>query len=158
MTWTRPLRYALFGLVLVVALVLIAVGLGSCGETSSSRFDDAFCVAAARAPESVDAVDWLKDPYGGPKRLGSLSTNAGLSLASQIQALGAKAIIAAKVHTVKGPEPYEYAEGWVVELPDDPVRRRGVFQLYAAIIRKEGYEPQADLGQKYLYFPGQPED
>jgi hypothetical protein len=148
----RRLFLAVSSLLLAVALVLIALGIASCGMEDSSRFNDAFCVAAARDPESFDAFDWLKDPYGGPKRLGKLGTDEGLGLATEIQARGAKTVLAAKVHTLKGPEPYQYAEGLVVELPDDLVKRRRVFELYARILRGEGFEPQADTGQKYLYF------
>jgi hypothetical protein len=37
-------------------------------------------------------------------------------------------------------------------LPDDFVKRRALFELYARQLRSAGYAPRPDHGRKYLYF------
>jgi hypothetical protein len=149
------LRLILVALLLVLGL-LVAVDwffLVSDDLASSDSFDDAFCEKLVKDPESVDVLDWLKDPFGGPKRLGALSTDEGLAFAHQLIGFDPKRILVANVHTVKAPDPYQYAEGLVVELPDDRAKRRGLFERAARVVRSNGYRPQADRDQRFLYLP-----
>lgn len=141
----------------LVALALTAgslAALGSCGsDRPLDEYDDAICERALNADGSIDALVWFKDPYGGPKRLGEWSTDQGLAFAHALEALGAKWIVVVGVRKIEGPEPFESAEGLVVALPEDAHRRRALFRLYAKQVRSEGYAPQTDTGQKYLFLP-----
>ncbi len=154
MTVSPKIRQGLIaGVVIVVALGL-SFFLFSVGDLpTTAGFDDRFCENLLKAPETVVAEDWLKDPYGGTKRLGSLQTDEGLALLHSIMTFGPRQILAVKVHTEKVPTPYQYAEGLLLELPTDPARRRGLFEIYAKFVRREGFSPQADRDQKFLYFP-----
>ena len=144
-------RLTIIALILALGLARLVLTMGE--SASSDAFDDPFCARALNDPESVNLEDWLKDPYGGPKRLGSLTTDEGLSLFHGLLSFGSGRILAVKPHTEKAPEPYQYAEGLVVELPGDRANRRGLFELYAKFVRREGFEPQADRDQKFLFFP-----
>lgn len=136
---------------------VFAIVLSACGpnETRDS-FDDAHCQAALNSPDSLDAFDWFKNPSGGPKRLGSLSTDQGLALAHELENRGATRVVAGYVRSVPTPEPHQLADGLVVSLPDDPVKRHSLFQLYAQQLRASGIVPRADSGQKYLFLTAKP--
>jgi hypothetical protein len=127
------------------------VALASCGNEELGRFDDAFCKSALEDPESVDAFEWFKDPHGGQKRLGDWSTDEGLAFAHQLEARGAKRVVAVGIRRDPGPQGDHHADGLVVVLPDDFIRRRSLFELYARMVRSRGFEPQADREQKYVY-------
>lgn len=124
----------------------------SCGPGDTlDAFDDASCQAALNAPDSLDAFDWFKNPAGGLKRLGSLSTDQGLALAHELEKRGASRVVAAHVRSVPTPEPHQLAAGLVIALPDDPIKRHSLFQLYAQQLRASGIVPRADSEQKYLF-------
>jgi hypothetical protein len=149
------LRLVLLASVLAVGLVAVPYALlvSTDDLASSDSFDDAYCEKLTRDPENVDVLEWLKDPFGGQKRMGSLSTDEGLSFVHQLVAYDPKRILAVNVHTVKVPEPYQYTEGLVVELPEDRSKRRGLFERYARFVRNAGYRPQPDQDQKFLFLP-----
>jgi hypothetical protein len=139
-----------------VALAVLAIGgLSSCGLEidSPDPHDDASCEAAFNDPDSADAFEWLKKPFTGPKRVVGKTTDDGLAYAHELESRGAKRITAVRVRTVAGPEPVQTAEGLVVEMPVDPVRRLALFKMYGRLARDAGLAPRADTGQKYLFFP-----
>ena len=143
----------------VVALGLAAVGMGwflSCGDDQEFPFDDATCETALKGEDAVAADEWLKDPYGGEKRIGGWSTDLGLAFYHELEARGAVRIVAVGVSKRPGREPSEEAIGLVVQLPDDPAKRRALFELHARQVRGAGYKPRADRGQKYLLFGWKP--
>ena len=136
-----------------LAAGLAIATLASCGGLPLTANDDAFCERAIHQPGSVEVFAWLKDPHGGRKRFGEWSTDEGLAFAHELDARGVKAMTAVGIRKFPGAEPFEDASGLVVELPDELPKRLSVFKLYAAQVRREGYEPQADTGQKYLFLP-----
>jgi hypothetical protein len=134
---------------------LSAVGLGwfaSCGDDPEFSFDDAACETALKAEDAVEADAWLKDPYGGEKHLGALSTDQGLALYHELEARGAVRVVAVGVSKRPGRKPAQEAVALVVQLPDDPSKRRRLFELHARQVRSTGYKPRADKGQRYLLF------
>lgn len=138
-----------------LAIGLAAALLASCGDVPDPH-DDAQCLAALNDPESVNAFDWFKDPYGGPKMLGGWSTDEGLAFAHQLEGKGARRVVAVGIHRVTQPDhPHQYADALVVELPDDARQRLALFRLYAKLVRKDGVAPRADDGQKYLLLPSE---
>jgi hypothetical protein len=142
------------GLAVIVAVGLSASlgSLASCGDDPPDPFDDATCEAAIKGTDAVDAFDWLKDPHGGEKHLGSWSTDAGLAFAYELEGRGAVRILAVRVQKRQGAEPSQEALGLVAQLPDDPLKRRRLFELHAKQVRSASYRPRADTGQKYLFF------
>lgn len=134
----------------------IAAALSACADDPIDPHDDAFCRRALEDPESVDVFEWLKDPHGGPKRLGSLSNEQSLSLAHQIEFHGGSRIRAVNIFRSSTPEPQQLAEGFVALLPEDPEKRRSLFELYAKVARSAGLSPRADRGQQWLCFPAVP--
>jgi hypothetical protein len=137
------------------ALVLATASIGalaSCSDDPPFPFDDAACETAMKGPDAVNAIDWLKDPYGGPKRVGTLSNDEALALALKIQSLGVNKIVAVGIHPGATAEPSQAAMGLVAALPPDLPNRRALFELQAGFARAAGYSPRADRGQKYLFF------
>lgn len=136
-----------------IGLAIAAVALASCGEVPDAH-DDARCLAAINDPESINAFEWFKGPYGGPKIVGGWSTDEGLAFAHQLEAKGAKRVVAVGIHRVTQPDhPHQSADALVVELPDDPRQRLALFKLYAMMVRRDGVIPLGDDGQKYVYLP-----
>lgn len=136
----------------VVGLSAIALGsLASCGDDPPFPFDDATCEVALKGPDAVVADTWLKDPYGGEKHLGSWSTDQGLAFYHELEARGAARVVAVGVVT-RPKERSQEALGLVVQLPDDLMKRRRLFELHAEQVRSAGYRPRADTGQKYLFY------
>ncbi len=135
---------------LAVAVALTA--LGGCGVERHHLMSDAECELAMNAPDSAEASDWLKDPYG-EKRLGSFSRDQGLGLAAELEARGAVRTVAVGIKNLGGPEPLIRARGLILVLPDDPAKRRALFTLHAQQVRGQGFEAVADTEQKYLEFP-----
>lgn len=137
---------------LLAACVLLA--LVSCGGGQPlDAWNDAACKKALTDGSSVDAFDWFKDPYGGPKRVGAWSNDEGLAFAHKLELEGATRVFAVGIDRVKGPDPHETARGFVAVLPDDPAKRLGLFHLYAKQVASAGYRAQGDTGQKYLFVP-----
>jgi hypothetical protein len=146
---TRP------GLAAAALLGISAVALGwlaSCGDDPEFPFDDAACETALKGENAVAADAWLKDPYGGEKHLGSWSTDQGLALYHELEARGAERVVAVGVSKRPGREPAQEAVGLVAQLPDDPLKRRRLFEMHARQVRSAGYRPRADKGQRYLLF------
>jgi len=142
-----------------VAAVAAALGcLASCSGDVPDPHDDQSCEAALGDPDSRDLFAWLNHHSAGPKRLIGGTTEDALAFAHELERHGARRITAARVRDVKGAEPFQTAEGVVVELPADPGRRLALFQTYAKVARGAGLAPRADAGQKYLFFPSKPAD
>ena len=139
----------------VVAVCALGA-LGSCGVDQKIGWNDLACEKAMNEAESVDAFDWFKDPTGGPKRLGKWSNDEGLAFAETLQMKGAKRVVTVGVSRRKGADEHERARGLVVELPADPSARLSLFKLYAEQVRAQGFAPQADAGQMFLYLPWKP--
>ena len=135
----------LFGL--AVVLVVSACS----GRSALAPWHDVDCVRALQGSDHAPAVEWLKDPFGGPKTLGRLSAEEALALVDALDTRGAKRIEAVRVEKRQGPEPSQSSPGLVVEVPDEPARRKAIFQLYAKVVRESGYEPRKDEGQQFLY-------
>lgn len=95
----------------------------------------------------AEVLEWLR---GGPGRtLGELSTSSeSIQLAKDIYASGAVTVTAVEIE--------EYPEGQnsghlVVTLPDEAESRRRVFEWNSQNARRLGFEPDEDIGQRYLF-------
>jgi len=137
-----------------LGLTAVVVGLASCHRDEPIAVAAADRARLAAAPGAVDAFDWFKDPFGGPKRFGRLSTVEGLALAYDLQGKGARRVLAVGIERHTGPDSHQSARALLVELPADPERRRSLFRLAAEQTRAAGFRAEADTGQDYLYLPG----
>ena len=143
--------------ILSIAVAAGAFGsLASCGSDLAIDWNDAACESALNDAENINAFAWFRDPSGGPKRLGAWSNDEGLAFVEVLQSKGAKRVAAVGLSRVNGADPHETARGLVVELPGDATERLSLFRLYAEQVRGQGYRPQGDTGQRYLYLPWKP--
>ena len=137
---------------LAVALVVTACS----GQADPAPWDDADCARALEDSHHAPAAEWLKDPFGGPKSVGRLSTEEALALVDALEMRGATRIEAVGIATRQGPGPSQTCPGLVVGMPLDPARRTAVFRLYAKIVSEAGYKARGDEGQRFLYVVARP--
>ena len=62
-------------------------------------------------------------------------------------------IVAHELEDLEGTRHFENTGHLLVQLPKDPLRRKGVFQLHARVVARLGFDPTPDVGQEYLYCP-----
>ena len=103
----------------------------------------------------LDAVPWLatnKNAYPlASNRFESAA--AAKAFVDELFRLGATRVYVAepmeeesRIKSEGGP----YADTLIVELPDDPGKRRTLFRLFAAEAKREAFEPERDSGQKQV--------
>ncbi|HWE39313.1 MAG TPA: hypothetical protein VG406_22375 [Isosphaeraceae bacterium] len=139
---------------LLPAVALLA--LASCGDERLDPYNAASCERLLDDAANVDVYDWLKAPAPVPRRPGKMAVDDALALAHQFEARGAERMLAVGSREVLEPgskSPYFYSTGFVLRLPDDPVKRLQIFRLYAEQVRTNGFNPRADTGQKALLIP-----
>jgi|ERR1700733_472468 hypothetical protein len=111
---------------------------------------DEFCKKFLRDPNTKEVLGWLKGGSGEDFRsLGELATNEeSIALAKEAYDAGAVEVFAVEID--------EYPEGQntgklVLKLPDDPEARQRVCAWCGRIAQEQGFDPEKDTGQSYLF-------
>ena len=111
---------------------------------------DEFVQPLLDASDTKEALSWLR---AGNERdfrsIGELETNEeSISLIELIYRAGATEVFAVEID--------EFPEGQntgklVVKLPDDTAARRRLFDWAGTIAEQQGFDPEVDSGQQYLF-------
>lgn len=103
-------------------------------------------------PTKREALEWLKEGGGGGNRtIGACSTNQGsMKFVQEIYDLGAEEVFAVNIHSrPKGAG--ERTGKLVVTLPQNPRRRRGIFDWCKGQGDSLGFTPDPDHGESHLF-------
>jgi len=101
------------------------------------------------SPQSKEVLEWLQAGQPDSRTLGELpTTEASISLAYELYSLGAVQIIAAKIKTYDSGE--ENTGKLILWLPENRVARAKLFAWNSEHANEFGFDPDEDVGQKYL--------
>ncbi len=123
-------------------------------------------------PNSVEALSWVQQEDGVLRTFGGDGVSKGfageraINYVQRLYHRGAVKVIAIKVQRDRGdwvrkvsverglPETdiTEATDQLVVELPDDPQARAGLFEQWVTTFGRKKWDVPVDDGQKYLYF------
>jgi len=99
--------------------------------------------------DRFEALAWLKGSHAQSQRNLSEWTNAqSVEMVQQLYGCGAAEVLAVRFD--RNP-PYESINTLIVALPADSVKRFAVFEWANEQIEKQGFDPEEDYGQPYLY-------
>ena len=115
-------------------------------DRSRAMQNDLFCQHLIDGDEVIDAYGWLA--LGG-YTLGEMSRAQSKRLLMRLQHLGCPAVYACEVEELGARA--ANSGNLVVELPVDMATRGEVFQLANRIVTEQGFEPELDDGQRYVY-------
>jgi hypothetical protein len=103
-------------------------------------------------PTKREAMEWLNDAAGGGNRtIGGCATNQdSMEFVRKIYDLGAEEVFAVNIHSrPKGAD--ERAGKLVVALPQNPKRRRAIFDWCKDQGDSLGFTPDPDHGESHLF-------
>lgn len=110
-------------------------------EVAKARETEAFCRKLIKKGESADATKWIKQPG---HTLGERDAGASRRLVARLERLGCVKIIACEIHDGN-------TGHVVVELPNEPERRRKIFRALDGLAEEVGYDGDGDNGQRLEY-------
>jgi hypothetical protein len=97
-----------------------------------------------------EALNWLLESREPSRSLGEATTQEdSLKLVKKLYSLGAVAVHAVEIDGLATGD--QNSGKLVVELPDDPERRKKLFRFSNRNARKLGFDPDPDGGQRYLF-------
>ncbi len=102
------------------------------------------------APDTREALEWLKGRGDGIRTLGELpDTESSVDLVEEVYRLGAVKVWAGEIDA---DDPDVQGSGrLVIELPHDKAARRHVLKWCAGWAEKRGFEADEDIGQKHVF-------
>jgi hypothetical protein len=103
-------------------------------------------------PTKREALEWLKDDSEGENRtIGSCaSTQDSMKFVQEIYDLGAEEVFAVNIH-LRPKGAVERAGKLVVALPQNPKRRRAIFDWCKEQGDSLGFTPDPDHGESHLF-------
>ncbi len=111
---------------------------------------DDFVQQFLNAPTTKEALGWLRAGTDEDFRsIGELETNEeSISLVELIYNAGASEVLAVEID--------EFPEGQntgklVVKLPDDSAKRKCILDWAGTISQQQGFDPEPDSGQQYVF-------
>src|SRR4051812_15277553 len=112
---------------------------------------DEFVQQFLGAPDTREVLEWLRGAAEGELRtLSELGSNEeSIALAQEIYDAGAVEVLAVEIDDDPGEG--QNSGKLVIKLPDRPEDRTRVFAWAAANSESQGFDPEIDRGQRYLF-------
>lgn len=96
-----------------------------------------------------EALKWLEESVEPSRSLGEeMGRYESIRLVKRLYRLGASAVHAVEIDG--GVDDDQNSGRLVIELPQDPKRRRQLFKFCGTLAMEHGFEPESDVGQKYI--------
>ena len=111
----------------------------------SSSDSDSICKEILETGGPQEVSKWIHE---GNNTLGELGRDESLSLADAIYKAGVSHVYAIEIHK------YERGSNTgklIIELSDDAAARKRVFAWAAKIAHEQGFDPDRDVGQRYVF-------
>lgn len=108
------------------------------------------------APTSVEALTWLRDRDEDVTCVFSsnsedmLADEEAIKLIEMLHAFGAEAVTAIEVEGYVEDEGIQDTDKLIITLPQDQNSRNKLFTFVNEWSHKRGWDPEPDIGQKYL--------
>lgn len=109
------------------------------------------------SPDSAEASSWLQAPddvlrtiSGGDGSDSALSGDEALQFVQHLYQLGAARVTAIHVAGFEEQNEQQDTDSLIVELPQEPVLRKALFEWKAAFDAEGGWDAEPDEGQKYM--------
>jgi hypothetical protein len=113
---------------------------------------DEFCQQFLDDPNTREVLEWLRSKPEGElfRSLGeSGSTEDSIALAQEIYDAGAVEVLAVEIDDYE--EDGQNTGKLVIKLPDQADARKRVFAWANANSESQGFDPEIDTGQRYLF-------
>ena len=123
-----------------------AAGRVHVADTANARNSDDFCLRMIDAGRQAAAQAWLE---AREHSLGELSWKRSRALVAKLHRLGARAIHVCQIRAY--PDGTENSGNLVVEMPNEPAKRKSLLKEIDRLAREQGYEGDMDDGQRYSY-------
>jgi hypothetical protein len=109
---------------------------------------DNFCLHLINNTNSAEILPWLQN-LNGIRTIGELGTREeSIELITEVFEAGAIQVFAVEIDRE---DDEENTGKLCIELPDDPSFRKRVLDWTGHIAEEQGYEQEADVGQKYIF-------
>jgi len=106
---------------------------------------DSFCRELLETGGPQEVSKWIHE---GKNTLGELGRDESISLADGIYKAGAPHVYAVEI------DEYDQGENTgklIIELSDDAAARKRAFAWAGKIAREQGFDPECDVGQRYIF-------
>jgi hypothetical protein len=112
---------------------------------------DEFVQQFLGAPNTREVLEWLRGGAADDFRsLGELGTNEeSIAMAQEIYVAGAVEVLAVEIDDYPGEG--QNTGKLVIKLPDRPDDRKRVFAWGGTMAESQGFDPEVDSGQSYLF-------
>lgn len=119
-------------------------------EPGSGKEADSFCSNILAKKNHKEARQWLNEATKSDIRtIGEKNSSGSRNIVERLYNMGAVNVEAADIDRVTGYG--ETTNVLIVQLPDDPVKRKKLFSYEAKISSANGFDPTSDDGQKYMF-------
>jgi hypothetical protein len=147
----RNILVCLIGLALALVVV---VALNQHRSQPDPKYADARWEQRTSAPDSTEAMTWLKLGNEANRRLAGGNGQGptyeqSVALVKQLYDAGAAKVFAV---AIKKLGVIEESDSLVVLLPYDPNKRKQLFSLESTFAKQRGWDAEPDVGQTYLLF------
>jgi hypothetical protein len=119
-------------------------------KVPTAKQEDEFPMKLLRGPKVREALGWLQECSSPLRTLGeSTSQGDSIALVQRFYSLGAVSVHAVEIHGDRGE--FQNSGRLIIELPQEAARRKQLFQACGEIAEDMGFDPDSDIGQKYIF-------
>ena len=113
--------------------------------------EDIFCLEMLEKPDKAEAMQWFKEGIsnGKVRTVGELNEKKTEKILTNLYELGSITVFAVEIDSYEDGD--QTTDSLIVELPEDKNLRAKLFKEIGKHAIKQGFDPDEDVGQKYLF-------